>query len=339
MTHVSGSEDHPGRANSSLGGGGALPTPQPEQGEPRLGAPVSLRRLSARDYRAIIVRAVKETMADQLLNVSKAVAYGLFFSIPSALLVALGVFGLVASPTTIQSTMNSLRGVVPSSVIGLVQTDLAQVTKSHSGSLGLLVVGLILALWSLTGAMTTLMWGLNTAYERTETRNFVKQRLYALGMVVCCLAAFGLAFVLLVLGPFMTNWVGHLVGNTTIVAWVWWTVQWPVLIAALLVIFAVILYLGPNVEPPRFQLITPGATTTTLLWLAASGAFAIYTAGFAHYNKAWGSLSAVIVMLTWLWLTSLAILVGAEINAETERSHELRQGKPAQTTLTLPTRT
>lgn len=338
MTQASGSEDHPRQANSSLGAGGAPPKPQPERDEPRLQAPVSLRRLSGRDYRAIIVRAVKETLADQLLNVSKAVAYGLFFSIPSALLVALGVFGLVASPTTIQSTMTRLRGVVPSSVIGLVQTDLAQVTKSHSGSLGLLVVGLVLAVWSMTGAMTTLMWGLNTAYERTETRNFVKQRVYALGMVICALAAFSLAFVLLVLGPFMANWVGHLVGNTTVVAWVWWTVQWPVLIAALLVIFAVILYLGPNVEPPRFQLVTPGASIAAVIWLVASAGFAIYTAGFAHYNKAWGSLSAVIVMLTWLWLTSLAILIGAEINAETERSRELRQRRPAQTTLDLPTR-
>jgi membrane protein len=98
------------------------------------------------------------------------------------------------------------------------------------------------------------------------------------------------------------------------------------------------LYLGPNVEHPRWQFITPGALFAVVVWLLVSGLFAVYTSMFDSYNKAWGSLAAVIVMLTWLWLTGCALLFGAEINAEVERSRELRQGKPAERELQAPTK-
>ncbi len=109
--------------------------------------------------------------------------------------------------------------------------------------------------------------------------------------------------------------------------------QWPVLIVGLLAAFATLLYLGPDVDHPKWQFVTPGALVAVLAWLAASGLFAVYTSMFGSYNKTWGSLAAVIIMLTWLWLTGLALLFGAELNAEFERSRELRQGKPAEVEL------
>src|SRR5204862_6988729 len=106
----------------------------------------------------------------------------------------------------------------------------------------------------------------------------------------------------------------------------WWILQWPIALGGLLVAFAPLLYLGPDVEQPEWRFLTPGSLVAALLWIAASGLFAVYTATFASYNKTWGALSAVIVMLTWLWITGLALLLGAEINAEAERSRQLRQG-------------
>jgi membrane protein len=120
--------------------------------------------------------------------------------------------------------------------------------------------------------------------------------------------------------------------------WLWWVVQWPILLVALLVIFATVLYLGPNVDHPRWRFITPGAVFAVVVWLVASGLFAVYTSMFDTYNKTWGSLAAVIVMLTWLWVTGIALLLGAEINAETERSRELRQGEPAVRRIQAPSR-
>jgi membrane protein len=117
----------------------------------------------------------------------------------------------------------------------------------------------------------------------------------------------------------------------------WWTAQWPILILGLLFAFATILYLGPNVDHPRWQFLSFGTVISVVVWLVASGAFAFYVSQFGSYNKAWGSLAAVIIMLTWLWLSSLALLFGAEINAEAERSRELRRGEPAEQDLQAPT--
>ncbi len=198
------------------------------------------------------------------------------------------------------------------------------------------MVGTVLAFWTLTGSMQTLMWALNAAYDREETRGFLKRRLIALAMVLLMLLAFGLAFGLLVLGPALSGWIGSAVGLETIVDWLWWTAQWPILIAGLLFAFATILYLGPNVDHPRWSFLTVGTVISVIVWLAASGAFALYVASFSSYNKAWGSLAAVIIMLTWLWLSGLALLFGAEINAEAERSRELRRGEPAEVELQAP---
>jgi membrane protein len=122
------------------------------------------------------------------------------------------------------------------------------------------------------------------------------------------------------------------------VTWAWWIAEWPVLLVALLAAFAGVLYLGPNVDHPRWRFLSFGSAFAVIVWLAASGAFAFYASRFASYNKTWGSLAAVIVMLTWLWLSSVALLVGAEINAEAERSRELRRGEPAERELTAPER-
>jgi membrane protein len=200
----------------------------------------------------------------------------------------------------------------------------------------MIAVGLVLALWSLSGAMQTVMWATNMAYQRDETRNFAKKRLIALAMIIASVVSFALVFCLLVLGPQMTGWVGSAVGNTTVVTWAWWIGQWPILLVGLMTAFAIVLFLAPNVSPPKWQFISPGAVFAVVVWLIASALFALYTSQFASYNKTWGSLSAVIVMLTWLWLSALALLLGAEINAEAERSRELRRGEPASEQIQAP---
>ncbi len=311
--------------------------PQPEREEPRLHDP-GLRDLSRRDYAAIVLRAGKSAMRDNIPDLAAAVAYRAFLAIPSALLVALGAFSVFAGPGAVNTITGHLSSVMPHSVVSLIGTSLERVTRSPSDGLVLLIVGLVLALWSLSGAMQTVMWAMNIAYQRHETRNFFKKRLIALVMIACAVVAFALVFGLLVLGPVMTGWVGSAIGRPTLVTWVWWVGQWPILLFGLLTNFAVVLYLAPNVVPPRWKFITPGSVFAVVVWVAASGAFAFYTSRFSSYNKAWGSLAGVIVMLTWLWLSALALLLGAEINAEAERSRELRQGKPAERQIQAPLR-
>ncbi|HET7380632.1 MAG TPA: YihY/virulence factor BrkB family protein [Gaiellales bacterium] len=329
-------EEHSTRTKDTTNGTGDEPlTPQPEVVESRLRDP-GLSDLSKRDYLAIVQRGIKSGLKDNVTNLAQAVAYCAFLAIPSAMLVGLGLFSVLAGPSTVNSLLARLSTVLPASVISLLDQSLTRSTQAHSGGIVMIVVGVLFALWSLSGAMQTVMWAMNMAYEREETRGFVKKRLIALAMILCCVVAFALVFVALILGPFMTDWIGRAVGNTTLVTWVWWTVQWPILIVALMAMFAAVLWLAPNVSPRRWSFITPGAVFAVVVWLIASAAFAFYASGFASYNKAWGSLSAVIVMLTWLWLSALALLMGGEINAEAERSRELRQGEPAQTQIQAP---
>lgn len=302
----------------------AAPTPQPERDEPSLRDP-GLGDLSKRDYMAVVVRGAKSALADNVTNLAAAVAYYAFLSIPSALLVAVGAFSLLAGPSAVDTLMSHLATVMPASALKLLGDSLTRTTQAQSsGGILMIAVGVVLALWTLSGAMQTVMWALNIAYGRDETRGFVKKRLIALAMIACAVVSFALVVVLLILGPQMTTWIGEAVGDTTLVTWVWWTAQWPILLLGLLTAFAIILYLAPNVTPPRWQFITPGAVFAVVVWLVASAGFALYASHFASYNKTWGSVSAVIIMLTWLWLSALALLIGGEINAEAHRSHDLR---------------
>jgi membrane protein len=311
------------------------PRPQPEHWEPRLADP-RLRDLTFRDWKAILQRALKQSNADAITDIAAALAYYAFLAIPAALLIAVGVFSRTAGPDTVQSIMDRLEGVVPAEAIDLIEESLTRVTENKSGGLVLIIIGFLLALWTATGAMNALMRGLNRVYGRAETRSFLKQRLTALAILVCLVLAFALSFGLLVMGPVLSDWVGEALGIEGILGWIWWTAEWPILLLGLLFVFATILYLGPNVDHPRWRFLTPGAIVAVAVWLLASGLFAVYVSLFGSYNKTWGSLAGVIILLTWLWLSALALLLGAEINAEAERSRELRQGLPAEVELQAP---
>jgi membrane protein len=283
------------------------------------GATPGPRRLSGREYLQVLKRSFSKFKEDNLTSVAAALAYYGFLAIPSVLLMAVGIFGLASNPDGAARLVDRLSGVMPEEAQTLLTDSLARLTKDTGSGVTILVIGSLLALWSLTGAMQNVMWGLNIAYERDETRGFVRKRLTALRMVAFAGGAVLLVFVLLVLGPHMVAWIGDAVGSESAVRWVWWTAQWPILLVGLLVAFAGILYLGPNVEHRRWRILSFGALLAIVLFLVLSGAFAFYASRFGSYNKTWGSLSAVVVMLTWLWLSSVALLFGAEVNAEIER--------------------
>jgi membrane protein len=278
-------------------------------------APVEERASRGR----IFVRALKNANRHNVTNLAAALAYYAFLAIPSVLLVVVGVFGLVASPGDVNTVVEKLGSVVPGQAQTLLRSSLQRMTEHRSTGLTVLVVGGALALWSLSGAMQNLMWALNGVYEREETRGFVRRRLLAFAMIFFALLGFGLAFGALVLGPHLSAWIGGALGQRRLTQFVWWVAEWPLLAAGLLLCFGVLLYLGPNAERPRFRFLSFGAVTALVIWLVASGAFAFYTSRFGSYNKTWGALAAVVIMLTWLWLSGVALLLGAEIDAEGER--------------------
>jgi membrane protein len=299
------------------------PTPQPERREPTVADP-GLRDLSFADWKAAVTRAFKEFMNDNAMMLASALAYSSFFAIPSVLIVATGLFTIVASPQDISNFMNHVN-FIPSDAKNLIETSLSRASANKGGSIVATIIGFVLAVWAVTGAMNSYMTALNLAYDRQDKRSFVKKRVVALQMAIVIGIAFVLVAVLTIFGPVISSWLASHVGAAgTVVHILWWVVQWPVLLAGLLVAFATLLYLGPDVDHRKWEFLTPGSLVAAILWIAASALFAVYTATFASYNKTWGSLAAVIVMLTWLWITGMALLLGAEINAEVERSRRLR---------------
>ena len=217
---------------------------------------------------------------------------------------------------------------MPQEALTLLDDTLRRVTETQSNSgLALIIVGSVLAFWTLTGSMQTLMWALNTAYDREETRGFVKQRLTAARG--CPDVARSLWCSACSCSGRSSGWIGSAVGLESFVDWLWWTAQWPLLIGGLLFAFATILYLGPNVDHPRWRFVTFGTAISVVVWLLASGGFALYVSQFSSYNKAWGSLAAVIIMLTWLWISGLALLFGPRSTPKPS-AVRLRRGEAAQ---------
>jgi membrane protein len=209
---------------------------------------------------------------------------------------------------------------MPTQATTLLGSSLHRLDAHPAQSVVLTAVGFALALWSTTGAMTGYMTAINLAYERKDTRNFVRKRLVALTMVGVIGVAFLLVAVLLMFGPAVEHLLAsHAGGASGAVGWIWWIAQWPILIVGLVAAFETLLYLGPDVPKRRWRLLSPGPLAAAVVWIAVSAAFAFYSSSFGSYNKTWGSLSAVIVMLTWLWLSALALLLGAEIDALREQ--------------------
>jgi membrane protein len=182
------------------------------------------------------------------------------------------------------------------------------------------LAGLVLALWTTTGAVNTLMTAVNRAQGLDDERSFARKRLVALVVVAALGSALLVVASLVVLGPHIQGWIGRALDAERPVAWTWWTAQWPILLAVLFVAFGVTFALAVDSRHRRWSFTSSGALVAVLGWLVASAAFALYASRFGSYNKTWGSLSAAIVTLVWLWLSSLALLFGAEVNAERDRA-------------------
>lgn len=277
-----------------------------------------LRDLRLRHWIDIGVAAGKSALADHMTLLASALSYSSFFAIPSLLLLAVGIFTLAGSAQTIDNLIASLHGAVPAEALDLFGASLKQINSRAHTSVLLIVVGSVLALWSLTGAMSAFMTAIELAYARRDPRSFLRRRLVALELVGFFLLALILVGGLLVFGPTLSAWVGRTTDAQSLVSWLWWAAEWPLLIAALLGILTFMLWLAPA-KRPSWQVLLPGALLATVIWIVSSAGFAFFTATYGTYNKTWGSLSAVIVTLVWLWLTALALLLGAELNAEAAR--------------------
>jgi membrane protein len=272
------------------------------------------------EWPALLVRAGKDLVDDDMPLFASALAFNLFLAIPATLLLVVGLFSLAADPSAIEELTDRVGTVVPTEVQKLVEDSLLQLDRTTSSGVLMSLAGLVLALWTTTGAVSTLMTAVNRANEFEDERSFAQRRLVALVLVVALGVAALVVTAFLVLGPHLEGWVGRALNAERVVAWTWWTAQWPIMLVVLFASFGVTFALAIDPRRRRWTFASPGALVAVILWVAASAAFGFYASRFGSYNKTWGSLSAAIVTLVWLWLSSLALLFGAEVNAERDRA-------------------
>ncbi len=282
---------------------------------------LSRRQPALRYWPAVLARAARSALDHDVPMLASALAYSTFFAVPATLLVVLGIFSLIADPAMIDGLMDRLVTIAPAEAVELIESSLVRLEQQPSAGVAMTIVGFVIALWATTGAMTTTMTAINRAHDRKDERGFVRRRVVALVLVLCFGSVALLVTGLLVLGPHLEGWVGGALGAETAVAWVWWSAQWPVLLAGLFGAFAMVFALATHRDGRNWRLLlSRRSCRRSRSWLAVSAAFSLYASRFGSYNKVWGSLSGVIVMLTWLWLSALALLYGAEVDAQAERS-------------------
>jgi membrane protein len=274
-------------------------------------------------------RTVTEFQEDELTDKAAALTYYGVLSIFPALIALISIVGLVADPATVTKALTDVVSKIgPASAVETFKGPIEGLTKS-SGTAGImLIVGIAAALWTASGYVGAFMRASNTIYEVEEGRALVKLR--PLQMLVTLLLILLLAIVLLALvltGP-LADAVDSAVGLGSTAVTIWDIAKWPVLLGVVIVMIALLYFASPNAKLRGFKSILPGAALAVVVWLVASAAFAFYVANFGSYNKTYGALGGVVIFLVWVWLTNVAILLGAELNAEHERSRQLAEGTP-----------
>src|SRR4051812_33613659 len=283
--------------------------------------------LGGRSWFAVLRRTVREFKRDNLTDWAAALTYYGILAIFPALLALISILGVIGASAT-QPLIDNLGSVAPGPAKQIATSALQNLQKSQGAAGVLFIVGLAGALWSASGYVAAFMRASNAIYDVGEGRPIWK----ALPTRVLTTLVLLVMLAVVAIGVTFTGGLAKQAGNVLGVGGtaitVWNIAKWPVILVLVMTMFAVLYWAAPNVKHPKFRWITPGSVVGVIVWLIASAAFAFYVASFASYNKTYGALGGVIVFLVWLWISNIAILLGAEFNAELERGRQIEAGHP-----------
>jgi membrane protein len=290
-------------------------------------APERPTQLPGGAWWAAVKRTIREFRVDKLSDWAAALTYYSVLSIFPALLVLVSLVDL-AGPRTIQTLLDNLGQVAPGSVNQILATAIDNLQQTR-GSAGLLaLVSLAAALWLASRYIAAFMRASNAIYDVPEGRPIWKTLPIRIGVTVVVMVLLAVSAVAVVATGGLAARLGRLLGLASTAVRIWDIAKWPVLLLIVGFMFGLLYWASPNARQP-FRWVTPGGILAVVVWVLASLGFAVYVANFGSYNKTYGSLASVIVFLVWLWLSNTAILLGAELNAELERSRAIAAGHPA----------
>jgi membrane protein len=273
-------------------------------------------------------RTLREFKDDNLTDWAAALTYYSILAIFPALLALVSVVGLLGDSTT-QSLIDNLGTVAPGPAKDIVTSALQNLQKNQGAAGILFVVGLATALWSASGYVAAFMRASNTIYDVGEGRPIWKTLPTRVVTTLVLLLMLALVAVGVTFTGGLAKQAGNVLGLGSSAVQAWDIAKWPVILIVVMTMFAILYWASPNVRHPKFRWITPGSVAAVLLWIVASAGFALYVASFASYNKTYGALGGVIIFLVLLWISNIAVLLGAELNAEVERGRQIEAGHPA----------
>jgi len=288
-------------------------------------APSEPTDLKARGWFGTLKRTVKEFSADNLTDWAAALTYYGILSIFPALIALVSILGLVGESAT-QPLIDNLGAVAPGPAKDIFTSAIENLQKSQGAAGLLFIVGLAGALWSASGYVAAFMRASNSIYDIEEGRPIWKTLPTRIGATVVLLVLVVISAVAVAISGGLAKQVGSLIGLGDTAVKVWDIAKWPVLVLIVSFMFAFLYWAAPNVKHPKFRWVSPGGILAVLIWIIASAAFAFYVGNFGSYNKTYGALGGVITFLVWLWISNIAVLFGAEFNAELERQRAIEGG-------------
>ena len=273
-------------------------------------------QIPAQGWWDVLVRIKNRLSSDRLSIIAAGVAFYAMLAVFPALVALVALYGLAFNPDEVTQHMQAISGLLPQQAADIVLGQLRDLTKTGGATLGTgAIVGVLLALWSASSGMRTVMEALNVAYNENEKRGTIHFYASAIALTLCAIAGVLVIIAVLVGVPLVAKFFGLGVSAEKIVE----LARWPVVAVALMFGLSVLYRYGPSREEPRWQWVSHGALVATVLWVIGSALFSLYVGHFAQYNATYGSAAAVVILLTWFLMSAYVVLLGAEINAESER--------------------